>query len=402
MLPDPVRLKVWLILFPGDQFDFFSFSTDVLAFLALPVALVSSAQDPKLSHTSQDSVSMAAAQNNPPSLTKMNWDHEGSTSGEWTYEGGAEPTNVTPRTAVLPPSAWLHTAHVSSRVQEDRLGHDTNTVTANTEGWTDQLHQSSSVGVNPGHVETVVRLPAAIPHQTSSSSSSTVDPRMNIQSSAIQDLSQQLGDRARGLRLREHARGVHQKVAPSHHHSITQREVHAAEEPPTDELLVTAGSSSTPSLKTPEGSQTPPVSTPVTSTEPSLTSLNSTVVPDNHTAANETTAEGDRGQVILANATDSPSLGRWMVNVTTQSGLSSNGSTVEVSTKRNMTEAPYTASKNFSNRQVPPTTQDPWTYNNSSDPTINSPPARVMICLSRMEIVWIVLAISVFVSSCCK
>lgn len=66
----------------------------------------------------------------------------------------------------------------------------------------------------------------------------------------------------------------------------------------------------------------------------------------------------------------------------------------------NGSEIASTASGNFLNRQVPATTQDPWMSSNSSGPTMEPPSSRVMICLSRMDIVWIVLAISVPVSSC--
>lgn len=86
-------------------------------------------------------------------------------------------------------------------------------------------------------------------------------------------------------------------------------------------------------------------------------------------------------------------------NVTVLGGLQmSNVSSSEA--KGNGSEIVSTASGNFLNRQVPATTQDPWVSGNISGPTVEPPPSRLMICLSRMDIVWIVLAISVPVSSC--
>ncbi|XP_077410576.1 uncharacterized protein tmem108 isoform X2 [Vanacampus margaritifer] len=56
----------------------------------------------------------------------------------------------------------------------------------------------------------------------------------------------------------------------------------------------------------------------------------------------------------------------------------------------------------FLNRQEPATTRDPWGADNSSGPGLDSssPSSRVAVCLSRVDIVWIVLAISVPVSTC--
>ncbi|XP_061615031.1 transmembrane protein 108 [Phyllopteryx taeniolatus] len=55
----------------------------------------------------------------------------------------------------------------------------------------------------------------------------------------------------------------------------------------------------------------------------------------------------------------------------------------------------------FLNRQVPATTRDPRGADNSSGSAPDSKPSsRVAVCLSRMDIVWIVLAIGVPVSTC--
>ncbi|XP_067234179.1 transmembrane protein 108 isoform X1 [Chanodichthys erythropterus] len=63
-------------------------------------------------------------------------------------------------------------------------------------------------------------------------------------------------------------------------------------------------------------------------------------------------------------------------------------------------EAPSTASGSFMNRQVPATTQGPWGSGNQSGPALSPPHKKNTICLDKMDIVWLVLAISVPVSSC--
>ncbi|KAI4885939.1 hypothetical protein NFI96_011060 [Prochilodus magdalenae] len=66
----------------------------------------------------------------------------------------------------------------------------------------------------------------------------------------------------------------------------------------------------------------------------------------------------------------------------------------------NASEPPYTANESFLNRLVPATTRLPWSAGNQSGPALNSPHADTTICLSKMDIIWVVLAISVPVSSC--
>ncbi|KAF0024899.1 hypothetical protein F2P81_021780 [Scophthalmus maximus] len=181
--------------------------------------------------------------------------------------------------------------------------------------------------------------------------------------------------------------------------SVSMAAAHTPPESP--HLAVDTHAKSDSPLESPPENLTFTASTIVLSTEPSLKRLGPTIIPNNHTAPIETTNEEGHGPVYQGKGTDNPPLIQLLGNVTSYGGLLSNSSLVEEApAKGNSSEAPSTASKNFLNRQVPATTQDPWTYSNSSDPTINSPPSRMTICLSRMEIVWIVLAISVPVSSC--
>uniref|UniRef100_A0A8C6TP02 Transmembrane protein 108 n=1 Tax=Neogobius melanostomus TaxID=47308 RepID=A0A8C6TP02_9GOBI len=170
---------------------------------------------------------------------------------------------------------------------------------------------------------------------------------------------------ALGLRRRGHTQDVPRR---SENHAITLREVHADTEPPTDDLGVQTSSSS-------------PIDESVST---AITVDINTTVASNFSATEPITAE--------ANTTDSRNGTAW------GGLLLSSASTSEA--KGNGSEIASTASGNFLNRQVPATTQDPWMSANSSGPTVEPPPSRVMICLSRMDIVWIVLAISVPVSSC--
>lgn len=412
----------------------------VLAFLALPVGLVSSAQELYL-QTSQDSVSMAAAHSSPLSTPKRShpdWHHEGSSSGEWTSAGGTQPPHV-----LLPTVAWPHLTPMSSLSPT----HDTNAVTPTTVSTASTKlglmsesrmilpQEPSSDSVNQGHMHKPVVVPlvhnplTVSINQANSNSSpkypSTDVPNIDVDSNPLALLSNSGSDRgdstghepqqtsleeptnlqpsslssssmdvnpALGLRLREHTRGVPELVA---HHAITLREVHTDTEPPTDQLVVDLKETSP--VENPPANLTSTVPALALSTKTSPKVLNSTVIPNiNSTTTNETTTEEGRGQ---ANGTANAPLGHWSGNVTAYGGLLSNSSSVD-SDHGNSSEFPSTANGNFLNRQVPATTQDPWTPGNSSGPTVDSPSSRMTICLSRMDIVWIVLAISVPVSSC--
>lgn len=418
----------------------------VLAFLALPVGRVSSAQELYL-QTSQDSVSMAAAHSSPLSTPKHShpdWHHEGSSSGEWTSAGGTQPSNI-----ILPTVAWLHMTPMSSRAHEEPPTHDTNPVTPTTvstasaklglmsESRVILPQEPSSDRVNQGHMHNPVLVPlvhnpvtvsinqanshsspkypstgvpnidvdsnprALLSNSGSDRGDSTgpgsqqasLEEPTNLQASPLSPSSSMDANPALGLRLREHTRGVPELVA---HHAITLREVHAdINEPPTDQLVVDLKESA--SVENPPANLTSTVPALGLSTKTSPKVLNSTVIPNiNSTTSDKTTTEEGRGQT---NGTANAPLGHWSGNVTAYGGLLSNSTSAD-SDRGNSSELPSTASGNFLNRQVPATTQDPWTPGNSSGPTVDPPPSRMAICLSRMDIVWIVLAISVPVSSC--
>ncbi|XP_034022904.1 uncharacterized protein tmem108 isoform X2 [Thalassophryne amazonica] len=451
----------------------------VLAFLALPVGLVSSAQELYLNQMSQDSVSMAVTLKPSP----VDWHQEGLTSGEWLSKGGTQPTNFFMSTAALHPLAWLlHPIQTPRLTHKTVSSYDTNYVTQQTVsiGSTKPSHkiqpqEPSSEIVSQGYLHKLVRvnelhkpdtistghisqvssslqspttaLPnidlepatreAPIPLGFVSSSGSdkgdTLEPHLadpltvthNIQAKKLSvevltNVSQEYApvrsssgkaNLALGLTLRKDA-----QVAPhvAAHHTITLREVHLHNvEPPTEELVIDLDGRSVSPFESPSKAPTSTPSSIVSLvTELSLTiQPNLTTVPYNDTATSDTTAEKHHGQGLTlsslldhVNGTESAPLGNWTGNVTTNGGLFSRGTLGEEQNSQWNTSYPSepssTANGNFLNRQVPATTQDTWTHGNSSHPTVDSPPSRLTICLSKMDLVWIVLAITVPVSSC--
>uniref|UniRef100_A0A8C7ZP54 Transmembrane protein 108 n=1 Tax=Oryzias sinensis TaxID=183150 RepID=A0A8C7ZP54_9TELE len=189
---------------------------------------------------------------------------------------------------------------------------------------------------------------------------------------------------AKDLKLREHTVESTELLA---HHTITLREAPAVNEPPTAETGINPAPGSA-TLN--ENLTSANLSTPV----PSGNSLSSTVLAISHAAS--TTEEGP---LAAGNGTDSPPAAPRLGNATDHAGLLSDSSSVQdAPDQANNSEPLSTFSRNFLNRQEPAATDDPWAPGNSSDPTVRSPSSE--ICLSRMDIVWIVLAISVPVSSC--
>ncbi|XP_045913798.1 transmembrane protein 108 isoform X1 [Micropterus dolomieu] len=428
----------------------------VLAFLALSVGLVSSAQELYLSHTSQDSVSMSAAHRSPmaapkPPLLDLRED-DGSSSGAWSSKEGTQPANTILPGVIFQPLALLNTTQTSSLAHDDPPIHSTKTVSPNTvstESHVNQPLEPSSDFVNQGQMHNLVWVPQVRNPFTVSTNQASISPKSpstavpnidveptarqapgplavmsspgsnrgdtliahnvdhqklsveehtnpswqyvsDLHRSSLTSLSSSSMDADPALgQLREHAWGASVRTA---RHTITQREVPAVNENPTTELVT---------VKSPPENLTSTAFSPALPTGPSLNTQNPTIIPINHTAPNETTTEEGNGQVVQDNSTDSTPLGPWFGNVTAYVGLLSNSSSVEeAAAQGNSSEPLSTDSRKYQNRQVPATTQDPWMPGNSSDPTANSPQSRLTICFSRMDIVWIVLAISVPVSSC--
>ncbi|KAM6953302.1 uncharacterized protein tmem108 [Aplochiton taeniatus] len=207
--------------------------------------------------------------------------------------------------------------------------------------------------------------------------------------------------------LRERAHTTPELYPP---HAITLREVH--NEPPTTEMLTEPDAASAPLVKSLPGKPSTPSRTqPSHPPSPTPALVPETRSSLNHSRTNETSTEdteapGKAGSAPLnryppqGNSTDDAPV----LEITTGDGLSTNGSSAEESplqgNSSSSLESPSTASGNFLNRLVPATTRDPWGPGNGSGPALDSSLSRATICLGKMDIVWIVLAISVPVSSC--
>ncbi|KAM9826871.1 uncharacterized protein tmem108 [Neosynchiropus ocellatus] len=323
----------------------------VVALLALPAGLASSAQNPFSTRTSQ--VAMATIQTTPTPL-KPDWHQEGSSSGQWSTQG--VPANI-----VLP-------ARVSSAAPGSELVPQV------------QVQVPVTVrGIHAGGTVTpAVQSAGALRSGGGSGRGDTLAPELvsgEVASGAPGLLPAALLHEELRLTLRESAR----------HHAITLREVSAhLLEPPTGALVV-------------EPEVLDSVNHSVTTPASELSPQTLTVSLDNHTTTNQSgSVHGTPQGGATENATVA---GGWHVNVTAYGGLLPNSSAAHEAPAQE-TDPPSTASGNFLNRQVPATTQDPWIPHNSSGPTVDPPPSRLTICLSRMDLVWIVLAISVPVSSC--
>lgn len=408
-------------------------SAGVLAFLALPAGLVSSAQELYLSHTSQDSVYMAVTHSSPLSSPKpppLDWHQEGSSSGEWSPKG-MQPTNALLPTSALPPLHLHRLAQASNLAREDPPSYDRVTPnTVSTGSHVNHPKEPSSDVVNRSLMHKLVRAhnPVTVSTNQASSSSSpkfpnAERPNIDVESAAIgapnplaplsssgaekgdaldanhtgpQKLSvEELGQRyaprlqppsslsvdadaARGLKLRNHAVG-------SSHHAITLREVHGVDEPPTAQLVVT--------VKSPPQNQTFTASS-APSTVTGVTAQNSTLTPATRTAANDIpTVESQSQGSVQGNSTD------LLGNATAYGEHFSKSTSVKMEQQANSSEPTSTTSGNFQITQLPITTATPG---HNPGTAIDSTSSQKDICFSRMAIVWIVLAISVLVSSCCK
>lgn len=198
-------------------------------------------------------------------------------------------------------------------------------------------------------------------------------------------------------KLRKHVFGSQELLVS---HTVVLREVTAGAEAPTAQLLT--NSTDGPAMPVASPSEKLATTAPVTvkSTEPSHNSHIQRLTPINNTLG--TTVEGPD---VLSNRTDSPPVGHQQGNVTGLAGLFSNSSSVraeEAFTQGNGSKIPSTDSGNFLNRQVPATTSEAPAVDNSLGSTVNPQLSPTTICLNMMDIVWIVLAISVPVSSICK
>lgn len=312
---------------------------------------------------------MAAAQN--PTPPPKDWHQEGSSHWEWSPKGQLQSSDIILPTVALHPLPLLHGPPASSLGNVPQVRNLATII----------MNEASTPAstVLPNNVRGNVDLAASGSDRGAGLSGPHVEPQLGLEDPSSpnqpevekpQSFSLSV-DTAQGVRVGEHGQNAAQ-------HAITSREVH--NESPTNELWTGRN----------DESSTMPSATP---TESGLGTQNATIFND-YSTANDTATRGF--QVVQGNATEG------LGNVTAVGGLESNSSVGEADFPGNSSELSSKASGSFLNRQVPATTQDPWAANTSSGHAVEPPSSHMPICLSRMDIVWIVLAISVPVSSCCK
>ncbi|KAG1953832.1 transmembrane protein [Pimephales promelas] len=176
--------------------------------------------------------------------------------------------------------------------------------------------------------------------------------------------------------LKTHKGQNEDKSAP--HHTITLRDVSSTENPtlPLETLGETLAQTD---IQSPSPALAPPSTTSNNSSGESGSSA------EVQGGSNGTTNMTIDSLVSLTNVTDV---------------INSTGASWPAANDPDTSEAPSTASGSFMNRQVPATTQGPWGSGNQSGPALGPNHKKFTICLNKMDIVWLVLAISVPVSSC--
>lgn len=177
------------------------------------------------------------------------------------------------------------------------------------------------------------------------------------------------------------------KSAP--HHTITLRDVSLTQNPtlpnPKSQSQMFRGGLPQPDIQSPSPALVPPSNHITTSNPTSLVESRSSM--EVQGGRDGTTNMTNDSLVSLTNVTDV---------------INSTGASLPAANDPDTSEAPSTASGSFMNRQVPATTQGPWGSGNQSGPALGPPHKKFTICLEKMDIVWLVLAISVPVSSCCE
>ncbi|XP_030624993.1 transmembrane protein 108 [Chanos chanos] len=214
--------------------------------------------------------------------------------------------------------------------------------------------------------------PSQLQHLSSSSPSPSMSPS-SLSSSATLDSN-----------VREH-RSATAKIVQ--HHTITQRDL--TEEDPTQEtgkVLKLLPRAPLPNSASPSPPSTISVLGPTNRGSATLESV--TVDARDASATREVPVNSFADS--LANVTDSVPGGP--VNGSISGFPQANGS--------DASESSSAGSGSFHNRLVPATTHGPWGPRNQSGPASDHSHSRATICLEKMDIVWVVLAISVPVSSC--
>lgn len=187
---------------------------------------------------------------------------------------------------------------------------------------------------------------------------------------------------------------VKAKNLREHAHAITLRNA-----PPIDDKPTLSSTTADDTTVTQHGSSPPtrvPISAPASTNIPSPKTKN-TVPVANSLDNNETTTTG--GANMPNNTSADTDHSQYQKAKNTNESLSASREAKPPQNDSNASEPPSTANGSFLNRLVPATTRGPWGAGNQSGPAPDSLHATT-ICLDKMEIIWVVLAISVPVSSC--
>uniref|UniRef100_A0A8C2J1S2 Transmembrane protein 108 n=1 Tax=Cyprinus carpio TaxID=7962 RepID=A0A8C2J1S2_CYPCA len=353
----------------------------VLLILSVPVGLVFSAEELQPSQTPRYFVSM-------------------STSSRSSLEPISRPTTVhsfqTPKNTV--PSAIIQTttvgAHpIGSRVPLPKLEATQVTsgsmVNRTSSGFFTTKTQDQNFSTNTDKPSTISRKPvnqatnSGLGHSFLSGTENDVDP-------GVEDLSRTTD--AGEMKVKEPIqyppsssnykthKGQNTDKEASHH-TITLRNVSSLENP-------TLPLETVPRALAQTGIQSPPPAQ---------------ALPSNHVTTSNPTSTTKSGNfmVIQGDGTTNMTIGSVVSISNTTDVINSTDAAWPAANDLNISEAPSPASGSFMNRQVPATTQGPWGSGNQSGPARKNPSQeKNTICLDKMDIVWLVLAISVPVSSC--
>ncbi|XP_041718088.1 transmembrane protein 108 isoform X2 [Coregonus clupeaformis] len=404
----------------------------VLAILA--VGVVSSTQELYPSRTPQDPVSMAAPHSSPPNalLPLPDWQQEDSSSGDpWSPQGGALPTGIIQPTTALSSWGWHLTHHTSlahtvTPLSKDSLIHAAATFSPNTVNSVrvnqdpgpssvspspvKQAHSPSSGALNPGH------------SSNSLSADQGLLPNLVNQAHSPDTVNVNQGNSPPSP---PSSAGPQSEVAPAAVEGAPDSG--SALAPPLPSPLTERGDTLGPELvgpPVPTHTQEPQERNVEEPTDPSQQDFTTELQPFS-LSSSSSSVDAALDQTLREHVEATPELSRpHAITIREVHPLVNEDPTLELKTDGNVTfhsgsvegipgedpssqwnsssatEPPSTASGNFLNRLVPATTADPWGPGNGSVPALDSPLSHTTICLSKIDIVWIVLAISVPVSSC--
>ncbi|KAJ8277000.1 hypothetical protein GJAV_G00070290 [Gymnothorax javanicus] len=437
----------------------------IIAILAVPAGLLSSAREQYPSGAPQESISMVDQSRSPAFLLDPASVEEGSSSGVWSGRGSHLPkSSLQPAAAFGTPSSTQTSADGATTDRTNNsnapfIGSDQATLvdtaisfgrdTVGNEA-TSPSGKSETTGLSlsplpsEGQGDSLKIARTGIPDATwmppfeepkveepTDSSGPYITPELQP-SSSFPSLFSSLSSLSSSLdRTFKEPDGTTPELSLPH--AITLREVHSPPlESPTSPLAGEEETPTSPLKNLPEHLPAAPESVPPASFPPSaFPSLSSTHADPTSASETDPNALGTTGAVgaltnatdllnytvdSLANATDVQSnatdllsgnatdlLSNASFSQRSEGNATGRSSGLPFSSTGNdslTTEPASTATGNFLNRLVPVATSGPHGPGNHSGPVLDSQHPHAALCLSKMDIVWVVLAISIPVSSC--